>query len=222
MVFVLIILFFALATAGFIFTVNRYNRALPEKKSNALPPSDSALLFAPEVEAGEPVDDRRTKLVERAAHGDNAALTDAHATGDRKLYHEVLNTLIDARLRQGTLNDLVKHVASNSELRGGVRLAREVIKSWELAPDRRSTIEMLHIAALSDDAATYGKAIEAALRAWQGEKLSGFKPEELIMLVESQYWELATEARSGGAGYALKRQIADVRRNLAMATTRPL
>ena len=219
MIIALIILFFVLATAGVIFTVNRYNRALPEKRSNALPPPDSALLFTPDVEAEGQIDDRRIKLVERAARGETAALTDAHATGDRKVYDEVLNALIDARLRQGNLNDLVNHIASNSELRGGVRLAHQVIQSWKLAPDRRSTIEMVHIAALSDDADTYGKAIEAALEAWQNKKLSGFKPEELIMLVESQYWELASEARSGGAGYALKRQIADVRRNVATATT---
>lgn len=218
MLITLIILFFALVTAGLIFTVNRYNRALPEKKSNALPPNP-ALLFTSDVEAEEPVDNRRTKLVERARRGDTAALTDAHADGERNVYDEVLNALVDARLRQGNLNDLVKHIASNSELRGSVRLTEQVIQSWKLAPDRRSTIEMVHIAALSDDADTYGKAIKMALEAWQNGKLSGFKPEELITLIESQYWELASEARSGGAGYSLKRQIAGVRRDLAPAKT---
>ena len=215
----LIILFFVLVTAGFIFTLNRYNRALPEKKSNALPPPDPALLFTPDAEAEEPVDNRRTKLIERAAHGDAAALTDAHANGERKLYGEVLDALIDARQRQGNLNDLVKHIAGNSELRGSVRLAEQVIQDWKLAPDRRSTIEMVHVAALSDDAVTYGKAIKMAVEAWQNKKLSGFKPEDLITLIESQYWELASEARSGGGGYALKRQVAEVRRDLATATT---
>ncbi|HKS40587.1 MAG TPA: hypothetical protein VJX74_08210 [Blastocatellia bacterium] len=219
MLITLIILFFVLVTAGLIFTVNRYNRALPEKKSNALPPPDPALLFTSDVEAEKPVDNRRTKLVERATRGDTAALTDAHANGERNLYDEVLSALIDARSRQGNLNDLVKHIASNSELRGSVKLTEQVIQSWKLAPDRRSTIEMLHVAALSDNAGTYGKAIEMALEAWQNGKLSGFKPEELITLIESQYWELASEARSGGAGYSLKRQIADARRDLATATT---
>ena len=58
MLITLIILFFVLVTAGLIFTVNRYNRALPEKKSNALPPPDPALLFTSDVEAEEPVDNR--------------------------------------------------------------------------------------------------------------------------------------------------------------------
>jgi len=215
----LIILFFVLATAGFIFTVKRYNRALPENRSNALQPPASALLFTSDVEAEKRIDNRRTKLIERATRGETAALTDAHAAGDRKVYDEVLNALIDAQMRHGNLHDLVKHIASNNELRGGVRLAEQVIQSWKLAPDRRSTIEMIHVAALSDDAGTYGKAIEMALEAWQNGKLSGFKSEELITLIESQYWELASEARSGGAGYSLKRQIADVRRDLATATT---
>lgn len=218
MIIILVILFFMLATVGVIFTVNRYNRALPANKSNAFPPLDSALLFTSAVEAEEPIDDQRTKLVERAAQGDTATLAGAHSTGDSALYDQVLDALIDARLRQGNLHDLVKHIASNKELRGSVRLADQVIQSWQLAPDRRSTIDMLHIAALSDDADTYGKVIEMALETWQSGKLSGFKPEELIALVKSQYWELSSEARSGGAGYALRRKLAGVRRKLATAT----
>jgi hypothetical protein len=215
MVFILIILVIMLATAGFIFTVNRYARTLPEKdRASAFPPPDSALLFTSAVEAEEPIYNRRTALIERAAGGDTAALTDAHAAGDVKLYGEVL----DALMRQGNLRDLVKHIAGNKELRASASLAEQVIQSWMLAPDRRSTIEMVHIAALSDDAGTYEKAVERALEAWQTGKLSDFKPEELIALVESQYWELASQARSGGAGYALKRRLADVRRDLAAAT----
>ena len=57
------------------------------------------------------------------------------------------------------------------------------------------------------------------IEAWRSGKLSDFKPEELMTLVKSQYWELASEARSGGAGYALKRKLAVVRRNLAAAIT---
>src|ERR1044071_2770313 len=96
----LIILVFVLATAGFIFTVKRYNRALPENRPNALQRPESVLLFTPNVEAEKRVDNRRTNLAERAARGETAALADAHATGDRKVYDEVLNALIDARMRQ--------------------------------------------------------------------------------------------------------------------------
>lgn len=219
MIFVLIILVIMLATAGFIFTVNHYNRALPEKnRANALPPPDSVLLFASDVEAGAPADNRRTALIERATGGDIAALTDAHAAGDVKLYGEILDALVDARVRQGNLSELVKHIVSNDGLRANARLAEQVIQSWKLAPDRRSTIEMVHIAALSDDAGIYGKAVDRAVEAWQNGKLYDFKPEELIALVESQYWELASSARGGGASYALKRRLADARRDLAATT----
>jgi hypothetical protein len=218
MTFILIILVIMLATAGFIFTVNR--RALPEKTGpRAFPPPGSALLFTSDAEAEEQIDNRRTMLAERAAGGDIAALTDAHATGDVKLYGEILDALIDARARQGNLRDLVNHIASNNGLRTNARLAEQVIQSWELAPDRRSTIEMVYIAALSDDAGTYEKAVERAVEAWRNGKLSDFKPEELIALVESQYWELASQARSGGAGHVLKRRLADVRRDLVAATS---
>lgn len=220
MTIILIILFFVFATVGIIFTVNRYNRALPANGSNALPPREPALLFTPDAEAEGPVDNRRIKLVERAGRGEAAALAEAHSIGGNALYDEVLSALIDARLRQGNLQDLVKQIASDKELRGNVKLAEQVIQSWQLAPDRRSTIEMIHLAALSDDAGTYGKAVGMAIQAWQSGKLSGFKPEELMTLVKSQYWELAPEARGGGAGYALKRRLALVRRNLTTTTRR--
>src|SRR5688572_15720050 len=42
--------------------------------------------------------------------------------------------------------------------------AEALIASFPAAPDRNSTVRMLHTAALSDDAATYQKAVDAALR----------------------------------------------------------
>lgn len=226
MIVILIILVLALASVGFLLTVRRYDRALPEvEKEQALPYPPQAGLFAesgPEIEPRDEAEakahNRRLTLVERAGAGDTGALSDALATGDAGLYGEVLDALARAAERQANLPALVKLIASNNDLRANVGLAERVIESWKLAPGRRSTIEMLHMAALSDDAETYGKAVELALEGWRNGRLSDFRTEELIALVESQYWVLAAETRRGGAGYALKRRLADVRRDLATAT----
>ena len=226
MIALLIILILTLAAAAFVLTVRRSNRALPEGNKEAhLPPAHSAGLFADagsEFEAGyevtEKADDGRTLLIKRAAQGDTGALMEAHASGDAKLYFEALDALVDSSERQVNLPALVKLIASNDDLRASVKLAERVIKSWKNEPDRRSTIDMLRVAALSDDASVYGRAVELALEAWRNGKLSEFRREELIALFESHYWVLASEARCGGAGYALKRQLADARRDLAQAT----
>ena len=78
---------------------------------------------------------------------------------------------------------------------------------------------MLHIAALSDDAATYQLAVDALLSAWQRGSLPRLGATDLKQLVESQFWILSPEARSGGHGFQLKRRLAGIRRELAAVTS---
>ena len=92
--------------------------------------------------------------------------------------------------------------------------AEALIESFPAAPDRNSTVRMLHAAALSDDAATYQKAVEAALRAWCEHNLKDLSASDLEALFTSEFWVLSSETRSSGAGFVLKRALASVRREL--------
>lgn len=225
MIAILIILSLTLAAAALILTVHYYNRALPESNPQPALPPVSAGLFAdpePEDEAAarkEQSITRRARLLELAAQRDMTAIVEARASGDVKLYDEVLNALIDVFTRQDELAALVTQIAKSNELRANPRLAERVMEAWKRAPDRRSTIQMLHVAALADDAETYCKAVDSTLAAWRSGQLAEFKPQALLVLVESQYWELAPDARRGGAAFALKRQLARARRELAAAVT---
>jgi hypothetical protein len=161
---------------------------------------------------------KKTELMERARLGDIGVLSDAHATGDSGLYKEALDGLVEkASESQESLSALVNHIAKSNELRASNKLAEIVFSSWKAQPDRRSTIEVIHIAALSDDAAMYQKAVEEVLRFHQNGKLA-IAAEDLLALIESEFWVLASEVRLGGAGFRLKRMLADVRRKLATAT----
>ena len=176
--------------------------------------SDAAAL----VEKPSP-DVRKQGLIELARAGDLEALSAAHASHDAELYADVLNAISEwASQRQENLAALVSHISKSNELRSNKQLARSFIKSWNTAPDRRSTTAMLHIAALSDDAETYEYAVDEALELWRSGKLSWFKPEELVELFISQYWLISPEARRGGVGFALKRRLLGIRRELATAT----
>jgi hypothetical protein len=162
--------------------------------------------------------DRRTVL-ELAKNGDVNALTRAHSAQDAELYAAALDALIErASGRQEDLAALVSQVSKSNGLRANKRLAQLLLETWKAAPNRRSTIEMIHIAALSDDAETYEQAVEAALELWRSGRLRGFKSDELSELFVSQYWVIAPEARSGGRGFALKRRLLSVRRDLAATT----
>ena len=164
----------------------------------------------------------RANLIDRARAGDLTTLSETQPIGDFSLYGDVLDALIDsASDSHERFRALVSHISKSNELRGNIRLAEHLIAAWETAeatPDRRSTIEMMHVAALSDDAVVYQHAVELVISHWQTGKLIEFSPEELIELFDSQFWILAPEARRGGAGFALKRKLAGARRELATTT----
>lgn len=224
MVAIIIISFLALMGAAF--SIYFWQRTPSNAASSRdLPPRQSAGLFdvsEPAALAERQVADaskRRAELLARAKGGDLDALPAALSEQDAKVYGDILDALVEwASHRQENLNALVSHVSKSNELRANKQLAERLIDTWKTAPDRRSTTEMLHIAALSDDAETYQQAVELVVSFWQRGRLTRFSAEELAELLESQYWILAPEARRGGAGFALKRKLAGIRRELAAAT----
>lgn len=76
---------------------------------------------------------------------------------------------------------------------------------------------MLHIAALSDDASVYQKAVQAALTGFRKGALPGVSGDELQAILEGEFWLLSSPTRSSGAGFLLKRELASARRELAAA-----
>jgi hypothetical protein len=222
MLLILIILVIAFAgAAALVFAVYHQNRALPDRQAHAQLPRTPVTLFADdpsEADAGaNPSAMDAASLIERARQGDLTTLTQAR--NDAPLYHDILNTLIDTCERQGNTTALVRHIAKSDDLRGNVRLAEWVIAAWQAAPDRRSMVDMLHVTALADDANTYRRAVDLAVEAFKNGRLSNFSADELLALFESQLWVLALNAQRGGDGFALKQRLADVRRELAAATS---
>jgi hypothetical protein len=157
-------------------------------------------------------EERKATLSKRVAEGDLTALAEAHRAQDPALYASVLDGLLDWSANSETnLSNLALFVANYPRLRGSERLAADYMKLWRENPDRRSTVQMLHLAALSDDAATFERAVVAAIDAAHEGRLREIRREELIALVESEYWVLSSAARRTGAGFALKERLAALR-----------
>jgi hypothetical protein len=93
-------------------------------------------------------------------------------------------------------------------------LAEAMLESFQETADRDSTIELLHTAALSDDADTYGRAVEATMSVWRAGKLADFSATELQALFTSEFWVLSSGTRSSGAGFVLKRTLSSAQREL--------
>jgi hypothetical protein len=173
MITVLAILFITLMAAAFTIFALRYALSGENRKSVLPPPNARGLFSGPASEdyaadstIEKPINasNQRAELIKRARQGDLLALSDAHATGNAGLYSETLDALVEqASGRQDAMSALVNHIAKSNELRANTDLAERVLANWKTAPDRRSTIEILHIAALSDDAATYQPKIYSRL-----------------------------------------------------------
>ena len=88
------------------------------------------------------------------------------------------------------------------------------IRDFQQSPNRNSTTRLLHVAALSDDAKTYGRAIELVLMSWRDGSLSDISAKDLQALFSSQYWELSSSTRTSGAGFVLKQTLSNANREL--------
>lgn len=159
---------------------------------------------------------RRAEMIERAKRGEKSVLQEAHQTGDGELYEEALNLLVAGVDADAKLLLLVSHVTRH-ELHVNRNLAERLIDSYRLAPDRSGTAKMLHIAALSDDAAVYQSAVETALEFWRDGRLPEISATELRSILDGEFWILSSSTRSSGAGFVLKRALRDARRKLEAA-----
>jgi hypothetical protein len=211
------------------YAIHRWQRSSSsENAERFFPPSHAGLLFgrlsrteedallAAETEArGKAL---RADLLARSAQGDKAALVEASAAHDAELYNLVLDALIERAETDAGLLSLVSHIARDERLHVSPNLAAKFTESCRRAPDRSTTAKMLHVAALSGDANTYRQAVDTAAEFWRDQSAPSLNADELRQLVESEYWLLPAASRNSGAGFVLKRTLAQLRRELTTST----
>jgi hypothetical protein len=159
---------------------------------------------------------QRRELVERAKSGDQSTLMAAHNAGEADFYHNVLAFLISGADSDPRLLSLVSYITRH-ELPVTKELAARFIDSYTRSPDRSSTAKMLHVAALSDDAAIYQNAVHTALMFWRKGCLAEISAEELRTIFDGEFWMLTPSTRSSGEGFLLKRALNSARRELEAA-----
>jgi hypothetical protein len=169
-----------------------------------------------DFEAAEGAARQRAELLQRAKAGEKSTLQEAHYTGDSHLYEETLDLLVADADSDPKLLALISFITRH-ELRVNDKLAGRVIDAYKNSPDRSATSKMLHIAALSDDAVVYQRAVETALQFWRKGRLPEISAPELRSILEGEFWILSSPTRSSGAGFLLKRTLANARRELDAA-----
>jgi len=114
-------------------------------------------------------------------------------------------------LRPPTENQLAEGPKVDAET---FQEAIKAIKAFQESPNRTTTTNLLHIAALADDAKNYGRAVELVLMSWRDGTLSDVSARELQALFNSEYWVLSSRTRTSGAGFVLKETLSIANREL--------
>ena len=180
-------------------------------------PENQRLLAA---QARTETEEKNALLIQRGLEGDLTALAEAHRAHNSTLYGSVLDGLLKwAATSENNLRSLAAFVANDSNLRGSPALAEVYTKLWQQQPDRQTTAQLLHLAALSDDADTFERAIVATRNYLLAGRLAEIKSEELSALIESEYWVLSSVARRTGAGFILKEKMSGWREELVPSQT---
>lgn len=158
-------------------------------------------------------------LLARAAQLDLSVLREAQTAQD--LYREVLNALTTAATHSAESAEKLREIAAlivrDDRLRASERLAAEIIALWKRQPEKPLLAQMLRIAALADDVATYQRAAETAISEFNKGRLPNVSANYLRMLIETEAQVIAAEMRTAGAGFALKKVLSSVRRELTTA-----
>jgi hypothetical protein len=174
-----------------------------------------------QAEAKLRAEEERDRLVARATEGDEATLDEAHERGDAENYGEVLRTLVaradgDPEL----LRSIAEYIVDSRKLRSTGEFAATMIEQWAKSLDQRSLVDMLQLAALSDDVGVFKRTVRIALERFNEGRIPRLTATDFLSTVESAYWLFTTEVRYSGSGFTLKQLIAEVRRELAAAPRR--
>jgi hypothetical protein len=168
-----------------------------------------------EKEAGEDASEAfRKSLLARAAQGDFEVLKDASGD-DAGVYRLVLDRLVERAVSAEELDTLADFIRGNEGLRASAALAGLLLEDFESSPSQASVTRLLRVAALSDDASVFERAVSSVTRARKEGRLDALRAEELQALFEGEYWLLSSEAKRSGAGFLLKQRLAHARRELS-------
>ena len=205
------VLFFGLFAIAVYFWQKPANKAETIELPPPYPPSGLFSDTPPVRELTPTEDNRHDQLIERAKQGDLNILVQVNGSGN--IYQKLLAAVVSSALSQDKLLAVASFVAERN-LPANQSLVEATTRAWQASPARQTTSQMLHLAALTNDAELYDSTVQQALVYWRNGKLLDVSASELQALINSEFWLLSAEARSSGRGFILKRTLSDARREL--------
>jgi hypothetical protein len=84
-------------------------------------------------------------------------------------------------------------------------------KEWQLAPDRKRTIELLFLAAENGNAKTFSEISENVIKLWRENRIENLTAQDLADLLDSHFRILPQQERTSGTLFWLKEEIERLR-----------
>src|SRR5262249_42524148 len=125
----------------------------------------------------------------RVERGDLSALNEVWRAGRADEYRSLLNLVVQ-QCGDDELSTLVAYISNSRELRESNAMTQRLLEAFRCFPSEKRATEMLHIAALSDDAKSYHEAVDLLLETWRSGKVTRLSSRDLKELLESQFWVL--------------------------------
>ena len=90
----------------------------------------------------------------------------------------------------------------------------EFEKTWANAPDRKKTIELLFLAAASENAKIFSEISENVIKLWRETRIENLEARDLADLLDSHFRILPQQERISGVLFWLREEIQNLRREV--------
>ena len=90
----------------------------------------------------------------------------------------------------------------------------EFEKTWNIAPDRKKTIELLFLAAASENAKIFSEISENVIKLWRENRIENLTAQDLADLLDSHFRILPQQERTSGVLFWLREEIQNLRREV--------
>lgn len=87
----------------------------------------------------------------------------------------------------------------------------EFQKIWSESPNRANTVELVILAAQSEQGKVFGAIAESVLSCWKENRIENLSANDLAELLDSHFRTLPQQERTSGALFRLREEIAELR-----------
>jgi len=124
----------------------------------------------------------------------------------------------EEELRSLELEEKAKTEAQKAEearriIAGKAEKLRQFSEFWKTSPNKRTTVELLSLAAQTESGKLFSETAENVVQQWQEKGIEDLSAEQLAQILDSHFWLLPHEERTPGVSFWLKQEIASLRRS---------